>query len=105
VADLLFGPLPGEDPVAAGTSGTLLRVEPDGEDYVLHVRLPLAQRPDVEAVRAGDDLVLTVAGHRRVLALPSVLRRCDVAGGSFAADVLSLRFRRNPDLWPEADRD
>ena len=37
----------------------------------------------VDAARAGDDLVVTVAGHRRVLSLPSVLRRCDVVGGDF----------------------
>ena len=36
---------------------------------------------EVDAVRAGDDLVVTVAGRRRVLSLPSVLRRCDVVGG------------------------
>ena len=45
--------------------------------------LPLAERGEVDAARVGDELVVTVAGHRRVLTLPSVLRRCAVAGGAF----------------------
>ena len=51
----------------------------------------------VDAVRAGDDLVLTVGGHRRVLTLPSALRRCEVAGGEFDGGELRVRFRPRPE--------
>jgi arsenite-transporting ATPase len=65
--------------------------------------LPLASRSAVDAVRAGDDLVVTVGGHRRVLSLPNVLRRCTVAGGEFDAGLLRVRFR--PDYPPEHSED
>ncbi len=62
--------------------------------------LPLAERGAVDAARAGDDLVVSVGPHRRVLTLPSVLRRCDVVGGAFDGTELRVRFRPNPTLWP-----
>jgi arsenite-transporting ATPase len=99
IADSLYGALPGADPAAASEPVELLSVDTEGEDYVLRMWLPLVERASVDAARAGDDLVLTVAGHRRVLSLPSVLRRCDVVGGEFADRELRVRFRPNPDLW------
>lgn len=101
VADALYGVLPGEDPAPYGLRPDLLRVDADGKDFVLKMRLPLVPRGDVEASRAGDDLIVTVSGNRRVLTLPSVLRRCSVVRGSFDGEVLSVRFRRDPALWPK----
>jgi arsenite-transporting ATPase len=101
VADALYGTLPGADPAPAEPArNDLLRVDSDGLDFVLRMRLPLVARGEVEAARAGDDLVVTVSGNRRVLTLPSVLRRCTVVGGSFDGTYLAVRFRRNPLLWP-----
>ncbi|MGI8880495.1 MAG: ArsA family ATPase [Jatrophihabitans sp.] len=101
VADELYGELPGEEPIAdPPQQGQFLSVRADGADFVLTVALPLADSDAVAAARSGDDLVLTVAGHRRLVALPSVLRRCQVGGGRFADGVLQLRFSRDPELWP-----
>jgi arsenite-transporting ATPase len=50
-------------------------------------------------VRAGDDLIVTVGGNRRVLTLPSVLRRGTVAGGEFDGRELRVRFRPDPERW------
>lgn len=101
VADALYGMLPGADPAPAEpVRNDLLRVDADGQDFVLRMRLPLVDRGEVEAARAGDDLVVTVSGNRRVLTLPSVLRRCTVVGGRFDGTYLAVRFRRNPLLWP-----
>ena len=83
VADALYGALPGADPAPPASGQPLLAVEPDGDGFVLRMALPLAERGDVDAARVGDELVVTVAGHRRVLSLPSLLRRCVVAGGAF----------------------
>ena len=105
VADSLYGTLPGDDPAPPSHGQDLLRVEPDGDGFVLRMALPLAERGEVDAVRAGDDLVVTVAGHRRVLTLPGVLRRCVVDGGSFDGTQLRVRFRPDPDLWRPAPTD
>ncbi|MFL6163090.1 MAG: ArsA family ATPase [Jatrophihabitantaceae bacterium] len=101
VADELYGPLPGQDPAAEPVAGSPLRVRALGErEFELSLRLPLADRDEVSAGRSGDDLIVTVAGHRRILALPSVLRRCRVTGGSVADGWLRLLFEPDPALWP-----
>jgi arsenite-transporting ATPase len=96
VADSLYGTRPGDDPAPASAVPELMRVEQAGTDFVLHMLLPLAERADVDATRAGDDLVITVGAHRRVLTLPSVLRRCEVTGGDFDGRELRVRFRPDP---------
>ena len=69
-------------------------------EFELTLRLPLADRGEVAAGRSGDELIVTVAGNRRVLALPSVLRRCRVTGGSVVEGRLRLLFEPDPALWP-----
>jgi arsenite/tail-anchored protein-transporting ATPase len=100
VADTLYGPLPGTDPVAPAARQDLLSIEPEGEHFILRMALPLATRSSVDVARAGDDLVVTVGGNRRVLTLPSTLRRCTVIGGDFVEGELRVRFRPDPRLWP-----
>ena len=100
VATELYGTLPGADPAAPVRTGRLPSVEPAGDEYVLQLPLPLAERAAVDAARVGDELVVTVGGHRRVLALPSVLRRCSVAGGEYDGATLRIRFLPDPELWP-----
>lgn len=99
IADALYG---ADDPAAVAEAVELMSVDTDGEEYVLRMWLPLASRSAVDAARAGDDLVLTVAGHRRVLTLPSVLRRCEVVGGELADRQLRVRFRPDPKVWRRA---
>ena len=94
VGSALYGELPGTDPAPRGRADELLRVETDADEYVLRLALPLARRGSVDAVRAGDDLVVTVGGNRRVLTLPSMLRRCEVVGGEFDGSALRVRFRQ-----------
>ncbi|MEV4616888.1 ArsA-related P-loop ATPase [Kitasatospora sp. NPDC049258] len=76
------------------------------EDGLLlwHLPLPGADRGELELVRRGDELVLGVGAHRRILLLPSALRRCNVSGAALADGVLSLRFVPDPALWPAGPR-
>ena len=91
------------NPAAVGSAEPLLQVRTvEAEVFELVLRLPLADRSEVTASRVADELVLTVAGHRRVLALPSVLRRCRVTGGAVTDGRLVLRFEPDPALWPPA---
>lgn len=69
------------------------------DEYVMSVALPYAERAEIDLARSGDDLVLTVAGHRRLLALPSALRRCAIDGAALRDGRLRVRFRPDPDLW------
>jgi arsenite-transporting ATPase len=86
------------DPLALVSTPDPVTVERVGaEEFVLSVALPLAARRDVELGRRGDDLLVTVGSHRRALALPSVLRRCVVAGAGLDDGRLEVRFRPAPE--------
>ncbi|MDT7538996.1 MAG: arsenite/tail-anchored protein-transporting ATPase [Actinomycetota bacterium] len=88
------------DPGADATPATeLLGLERTPDGFVLSLALPLVRREDVDLARAGDELVVTVGGHRRVLALPSALKRCTVAGATLVDGRLRVRFEPDPDLW------
>lgn len=97
VAEELYGDT---DPLAFSAPAEASTVFADGDDYVLSMPLPLAEAGDLDLARSGDELVLTVAGRRRLLALPSGLRRCAVAGAALADGTLRVRFRPDPDVWP-----
>jgi arsenite-transporting ATPase len=84
---------------AADTPEPLTVERVAADEYVMSVALPHADRREIDLARSGDDLVLTVAGHRRLLALPSALRRCIVDGAALREGRLRVRFRPDPDLW------
>jgi arsenite/tail-anchored protein-transporting ATPase len=91
LADELYGRT---DPLAHSTSRppSLLRIRPDENGYILRVAIPLTEESDVDLTRVGDDLAVTVDGMRRLVPLPAVLRRYEVADASVDADGLLLRF-------------
>lgn len=93
--DLLGEPQPGPP---------LLTVEHAGgrgldTEYRLRVAVPLLDETDPELARVGDELAVTAAGHRRLITLPSVLRRCVVTGAEVDGDGLLIGFRPDPALW------
>lgn len=53
----------------------------------------------VELARVGDELAITVDGRRRLVGLPSVLRRCLVVDARQHPDGLTVRFRPDPAVW------
>lgn len=75
------------------------RLADDGV-LVWHIPLPGAAREDLDLVRLGDELVVTAGPFRRVVALPSALRRCTVGGAGLRDGVLRIRFTPDPQLWP-----
>jgi arsenite-transporting ATPase len=91
----------GEDDPAAEAAPVqeLLGLDRTTDGFVLSIALPLARLDEVDLARTGDELVLTVAGHRRVLALPSALKRCLVAGATLVEGRLRVRFEPDPDVW------
>ncbi|WP_280665889.1 MULTISPECIES: ArsA family ATPase [unclassified Kitasatospora] len=74
------------------------------EDGVLLWRLavPGADRADLELMRRGDELVVGLGPYRRILPLPSALRRCTVAGAGLRDGELTVRFAPDPELWPRS---
>ncbi|MDQ0602464.1 arsenite-transporting ATPase [Streptomyces canus] len=69
--------------------------------FVWHIPLPGAIRDELDLIRRGDELVVTAGQFRRIVPLPSALRRCTVAGAALREGELCIRFAPDPDLWPE----
>ncbi|WP_308188741.1 ArsA-related P-loop ATPase [Streptomyces sp. MNU89] len=69
---------------------------------VLVWRIPLAgaERGDLELVRRGDELMVAAGPFRRIVPLPSALRRCTVSGAGLSGGELRVRFVPEPGLWP-----
>ncbi len=91
------------DPLDTVDTADLLQVTRDSDGFLLSLALPLARLEDLGVARSGDELVLTLAGHRRHLALPSALRRCEVVGARLVEGRLVIRFHPDPSLWPAGD--
>ncbi|UQS28523.1 ArsA family ATPase [Streptomyces fradiae] len=102
-ADLaLLGPL-APDPADAAAPAPPWPVEDlratEGA-LVWRVPLPGAVKSDLGLVRRGDELALTVGPFRRLVPLPSALRRCTVTGAALRDGELRVRFAPDPGLWP-----
>ncbi|MCP2243004.1 ArsA family ATPase [Lentzea aerocolonigenes] len=101
VAAQLYGD---EDPLpSAAVPESLLEVSGSGRGldarYSLRIALPLADDTELDLARVGDDLALTVDGRRRLVALPSLLRRCIVTGAEMDSGGVTVGFRPDPSLW------
>ncbi|MFI6607334.1 ArsA-related P-loop ATPase [Streptomyces sp. NBC_01336] len=74
----------------------------DGADGILVwcLRLPGAVKKDLQLVRRGGELLLTVGPFHRIVPLESALRRCTVSGAALTDGVLRVRFTPDPALWP-----
>jgi arsenite/tail-anchored protein-transporting ATPase len=82
----------GIDPADHLVTGAPLRLRRDGEDHVLTVDLPFAERGELDVTQVGDELVITLGALRRVLALPDSLRRKHVGSARLVEGRLQVRF-------------
>jgi len=75
------------------------RLADDGV-LVWHIPLPGAIREELDLIRRGDELLVTAGQFRRIVPLPSALRRCTVDGAALRDGELRVRFAPDPELWP-----
>lgn len=95
-AEQLYGD---SDPTDVTEVDDLVKVARSTDGFELSLALPLARLEDLELARSGEELVITVGGHRRLLALPSALQRCHVVGARLAEGRLVVRFEPDPTMW------
>jgi arsenite-transporting ATPase len=98
--------LAGSDPLDLGAPRRDAQVGTDGDLWYLDVAVPGADVDDIGVATTADgDLVVDLGPHRRVLALPSVLRRCEIAGATIdltdGSQVLRVHFQPEHSLWSE----
>lgn len=105
IARRLYGD---DDPAAPATTPAhdLLRVHRTAgigtskdSEFELVVALPGADGAPLDLTRVGDELAITAGGTRRMVALPSVLRRCEVTGARLHGDELRIVFTPDPAVW------
>jgi arsenite-transporting ATPase len=75
------------------------RMAADGY-FLWRLPLPGATRDSLDLVRRGEELVVDAEGFRRIVRLPSALRRCAVAGAALRDGALQVRLTPDPGLWP-----
>lgn len=92
-------PVPGVPVRPDGPWSVEDRLAADGH-FVWRLPLPGAGRGTLDLARRGDELVVDAEGFRRILPLPSVLRRCTVSGAALRGGELRVRFSPDPELWP-----
>jgi arsenite-transporting ATPase len=67
--------------------------------FELVLRLPGAGDAPLDITRIDDELAVTAGGTRRMITLPSVLRRCTATGAHVAGDDLRVAFAPDPAVW------
>lgn len=104
IAENLYGD---DDPAQAGRAGPpLLQVRRTAgrgtsltSVFELVLALPGAAAGPLDLARVGDELAVAVGGTRRMIALPSVLRRCTVSAARLDGDDLVVTFAPDPAVW------
>ena len=88
-AERLYGQL---DPAAVLHRDEPIRIDRDGDGYVLRLAMPFADRDDVELGRSRAELHVRVGPYRRSMVLPDALLRRTVQGASLRDGTLEVRF-------------
>ncbi|GAB3127842.1 ArsA family ATPase [Tsukamurella serpentis] len=88
-------PLPTPEPQVRPIGGEGLDVR-----YEWVLELPLVDAATIGLGRVEEDLLIDAHGVRRRMRLPSVLRRCVVAGATYTEGELRVTFAPDPQVWP-----
>ncbi len=86
-----------QDPAQRFVVGNTQRIDKDGSDYVLTLKVPFVDRSAVDLSRHNGELYVTVGNYRREITLPRVLARRDATGASINDGELQVRFTRRQD--------
>ncbi|HEY6116096.1 MAG TPA: ArsA family ATPase [Candidatus Dormibacteraeota bacterium] len=81
-----------EDPARRFATSNPQRIDKDGKDYVLSLKVPFIEKSAVDLSRHNGDLYVTVGNYRREITLPRVLERRETAGATIDNGELRVRF-------------
>ncbi len=81
-----------EDPAQRFATSNPQRIDKDGSDYVLALKVPFVDKSAIDLSRHDGELYVTVGNYRREITLPRVLARRETAGASIEGGELEVRF-------------
>ena len=83
-----------EDPAQRFAASNPQRIDKDGSDYILTLKVPFVDKSDVDLSRHHGELYVTVGNYRREITLPRVLARRETSGAAIEDGELRVRFVR-----------
>jgi arsenite-transporting ATPase len=89
IGDRIYGD---SDPTALMYSGQTYRVTQEGKEYLLELRVPLADEGEVTARHAGEQLVVQLGSQRRNNLLPKFLAYYTLGDAHVRNGWLRVRF-------------
>jgi arsenite-transporting ATPase len=89
VGEELYGD---RDPTDRFATGRPFRVEDEGDEVVLVMSVPFADKGDVDVMRYGNELIVTVGPYRRSIILPDSLGRRHVRRARLNSGELRVTF-------------
>ncbi|HEX9854624.1 MAG TPA: TRC40/GET3/ArsA family transport-energizing ATPase [Acidimicrobiia bacterium] len=89
VGEELYGDL---DPTERLSHGEPFRVDDEDDQVVLVLSVPFAEKRDVDVLRHGDELFITVGPYRRSFVLPDSLKRREVRRAQLLDGELRVTF-------------
>jgi arsenite-transporting ATPase len=85
-----------QDPAQIFVTSSPQRIDKDGNDYVLSLKVPFVDRSAVDLSRHNGELYVTIGNYRREISLPRALSKRDTAGAIIKDGELRVRFSRPP---------
>lgn len=89
MSDELYGTT---DPITEFDATSPYSIDDDGDEVVLSMSVPFADKSDLDVHRHGNELYVNVGPYRRSLILPDTLQRRTVSGARLDAGRLIVRF-------------
>ncbi|MFP4228803.1 MAG: ArsA family ATPase [Salinivenus sp.] len=84
------------DPTAVLYDEPTFKVTEEGDNYLLHLRLPFVEDEDVSVRQTGDQLVVQIANQRRNYLLPNFLSYYTLTEHTLRDDWLRVTFSPEP---------
>jgi arsenite-transporting ATPase len=82
-----------DDPLTRPTGPSPMTFTRTRAGTTLRIALPFVAKSEIDLVRHGDELVVTVGSYRRLIALPGAIGKQAVVGARIDDGVLKVRFR------------
>lgn len=83
---------PESDPVADFEAVSPFSLQEEGEEVIIEMDVPFASKDELDVIRRGTELAITIGPYRRSLVLPDSLQRRPVTAASLTEGRLKIRF-------------